>query len=423
MRCLHLLVGLAVVLTYSAKAEAGGSYGSYGSYGSSGGSSGGLVHGSSGGGLLSGLRRSHCCSSFGIIGRLFRWCLRCPLRRLFGRIIRRRLFGWIIWRFFRWRDQSLESPSPCSGDPRAVAGGYTASYSSGGASSGGSSGGYYRAASVSVAPVSHGSSGGYSSHVSYAAPVSYSAPITRSPVVRSSYPVVQSSYPVQGYSSSSYAASPYGTVQPTASGVVQSDPAPMGGSVIDGAIIDHNASYESQKPALDDDAALLTVAVPVESARVTVNGHETTSDGMVRQFMSRGLKEGYLYTYEVVVSYQLSGREMTDTKTIKLRPGDMERMVFHQSEDVSSESNDQSDSQGNETQVSAPAVEQRPETVVKIHVPEDASVILAGNPTHGVGPTRTFRTTQLAAGQSWENYTVVVTTRSQRKECSPATHD
>lgn len=48
-------------------------------------------------------------------------------------------------------------------------------------------------------------------------------------------------------------------------------------------------------------------------------------------------------------------------------------------------------------------------TVVKLHVPENATVNLAGNETKGSGAVRTFRTTQLKPGQRWENYTVRVT--------------
>jgi uncharacterized protein (TIGR03000 family) len=212
---------------------------------------------------------------------------------------------------------------------------------------------------------------------------------------------------------------PSGTVidsssYPVDGSVIHESAAPIGGSVIDGTIIDSGASYESRKPTLDDDAALLTVAVPMESARVTVNGHETTSDGMVRQFMSRGLKDGYLYTYEVVVTYEIDGREQRDTKTIKLRPGDMERMVFQQDSEAAKEESDAATEEAVEEDAEADAKAEKKddttETVVQLYVPANAVVTLAGNETKGFGRVRTFRTTQLAAGQSWENYTVLVST-------------
>jgi uncharacterized protein (TIGR03000 family) len=48
-------------------------------------------------------------------------------------------------------------------------------------------------------------------------------------------------------------------------------------------------------------------------------------------------------------------------------------------------------------------------TVVKLHVPADATVQLAGNEASGEGTVRTFRTNQLKAGEQWLGYTVQVT--------------
>jgi uncharacterized protein (TIGR03000 family) len=45
---------------------------------------------------------------------------------------------------------------------------------------------------------------------------------------------------------------------------------------------------------------------------------------------------------------------------------------------------------------------------VKVEVPEDARVFLSGSPTKQTGKLRTFSSTQLAAGQQWEGYTVRV---------------
>jgi uncharacterized protein (TIGR03000 family) len=50
-----------------------------------------------------------------------------------------------------------------------------------------------------------------------------------------------------------------------------------------------------------------------------------------------------------------------------------------------------------------------PATTVKVLVPADAKVYLAGNETSSTGDAREFTTTKLAAGQSWDNYTVRVT--------------
>ncbi len=260
-------------------------------------------------------------------------------------------------------------------------------------SSGGSSGGRvvrtvsYRSGGSSggrsyVSP-SYSSTGGSSGGLSFATPTtSYSVPM-----------IASSS--LSGYESSTIQSS-YQAYAPSSESIADSAPA------ADESDVDEDERYLATKPALDDDAALLTVAVPSETALVTVNGHETTSEGVFRQFMSRGLKEGYLYTYVVKVTYDVDGQSKTESREVKLRPGDTERVVFEPptsdepvKEDVTVV-----------TPASAPVV-----TVVKLHVPADAVVNLAGNDTNGNGKVRTFRTTQLKSGDQWTDYTVRVTTK------------
>ena len=48
------------------------------------------------------------------------------------------------------------------------------------------------------------------------------------------------------------------------------------------------------------------------------------------------------------------------------------------------------------------------QTAVTLNVPADAKVVLAGNETAAVGETRTFRTSQLKAGDRWDDYVVEV---------------
>ncbi len=291
-------------------------------------------------------------------------------------------------------------------------GGYSSYYgaSSYGASSGGSSGGYSSAYGGSVGGYNSygtGYSAGYGgsygsgyggSYGSTHSAVPYASPAYTTPAYGAGYgaPMAPTTGFVSPYSSSSVAPAmsyPMASAAPAGlNSVASSSQSQIDAQVVDG-------DYSVGKPAMDDDAALLTVAVPVESAVVTVNGHETTSDGLVRQFMSRGLKDGYLYTYEVVVQYEVDGQPRTDKRTIKLRPGDMERIVFSEiDEEADIEDADLGD---------VPATS-KPETVVRLHVPADARVTLAGNPTNGQGETRTYRTQQLAAGQSWDDYTVEV---------------
>jgi uncharacterized protein (TIGR03000 family) len=144
--------------------------------------------------------------------------------------------------------------------------------------------------------------------------------------------------------------------------------------------------------SVEADAAMLTVLVPAD-AKVTVNDHPTSSGGALRQFKSKGLKDGFVYTYVVKATFQVNGSETTETKSIQLRPGDVERVEF--SAPVA--------------QVKVAEPENIVVTVVKLHVPATAQVELAGNPTKGSGSERTFRTRQLKSGQKWAGYTIRVT--------------
>lgn len=166
------------------------------------------------------------------------------------------------------------------------------------------------------------------------------------------------------------------------------------------SLADSNDSdrYETAKPAIDADSVLMTIKVPSE-AMVTVNDRETESDGEIRQFMSSGLKEGYVYTYVVKVQYDANGETMVHTKSVDLRPGDVEEIEFDIPATLQTEKQQQDDSVANEEVI----------TVVRLNVPADAKVSLAGNETSGFGAVRTFRTKQLKQGQQWEDYTVQVT--------------
>lgn len=434
MRCFHLLVCLAFALTLSVNADAGGSYGSYGSYGS-GGSSGGASYGSSGGaqggyssggGLLSRMHArfaarhsgssggSYGASSGGSSGGFYTASYASSGSS--GGYSQGGLFSRLRAHIDAKRARHAARRSARTG---YYANAYSAGgYSSGGASSGGSSGGYYSPA-VNFTSLSHGSSGGYAS------------------------PRIQSNYPIDGYSVDSYPSEYYPSeyypsdnfvpadqnAYPTEDNSLRGDSSGNGsdpardanstnssdaekaGDALGDSVIDDSVRYEAQKPTLDDDTALLTVAVPVDSAHVTVNGRDTTSNGTVRQFMSRGLKPGYVYAYEVVVTYNVNGQEQTDVKTIKLRPGDAERLVFQQDAAVGAEevtpAEETLDTDSTDVEVNA-AADGATETVVQLFVPANAVVTLAGNETKGFGRVRTFRTTQLAAGQSWTDYTVSV---------------
>ncbi len=200
------------------------------------------------------------------------------------------------------------------------------------------------------------------------------------------------------------------TVSPaysSGSTIIQSDPIieqPMIERSLNDTIVpsSHSIQYESAKPAIESDAAILTVSVP-QNATVTVNEHPTTSGGSVRKFMSQGLKQGYVYTYVVKVTYDRDGDQKTDSQEVKLRAGETKALNF----ETAATQTDAAD-QIDDSSASSQPVDQDLVTVVQLHVPSDAKVTLAGNPTNGNGVLRTFRTNRLTAGQQWKGYTVQV---------------
>lgn len=138
--------------------------------------------------------------------------------------------------------------------------------------------------------------------------------------------------------------------------------------------------------------ASINVAMP-EDAKVYVNDKLTTSKGAERKFVSRGLREGMTYSYTVRVEYEKDGKPVTENEEVKLGAGESVSLTFPRAKaDALAESPD----------------EEPVRTEVKVTVPEDASVFLSGAPTKQTGELRTYSTTQLAAGQAWDNYTVRV---------------
>ena len=57
-------------------------------------------------------------------------------------------------------------------------------------------------------------------------------------------------------------------------------------------------------------------------------------------------------------------------------------------------------------------------TSLTLNVPTDARVWLAGNPTASSGAVRHFDTSSLAAGKTWRNYEIKVTTVVDGREAT-----
>ena len=140
-----------------------------------------------------------------------------------------------------------------------------------------------------------------------------------------------------------------------------------------------------------DGNALLTVHVPNE-ARVFVNNLATSSSGSDRTFVSRNLRWGARYNYEVRAEIVRDGKSVTETKSVELAANENAELNF---------------TFAKPEQTAAKA------TVLKVHVPADAKVYLAGKETRSAGEVREFTTSKLAEGQEWTNYTIrAVVTRN-----------
>ncbi len=141
--------------------------------------------------------------------------------------------------------------------------------------------------------------------------------------------------------------------------------------------MDSELQLVSNSTEASSDEIQLTVNVS-ETAKVFVNGNPTTSTGTLRQFVSRDLDVNQEYRFEVRVEDVVDGKEVSDSKTVVLAPGQGEVISF----DLRSPN--------------SPI-----ETVLTLNVPEDAKVTLAGNTTKTTGDARTYRTKELKLGEVW----------------------
>jgi uncharacterized protein (TIGR03000 family) len=142
-------------------------------------------------------------------------------------------------------------------------------------------------------------------------------------------------------------------------------------------------------PVQTDGTTSIKVKLP-EGAKVFVNDAPTTSTGSDRNYVSRGLRSGMTYAYNIRVEYMRDGEPVSESEQVKLRAGQSVSLTFGQSDESVAETTE-------------PV-----ETEVKVEVPEDARVFLSGAPTKQTGTSRTYSSSQLAAGQQWEGYTVRV---------------
>jgi uncharacterized protein (TIGR03000 family) len=196
------------------------------------------------------------------------------------------------------------------------------------------------------------------------------------------------------YGSSGGSSGSYGSSGGSSGGAVYYSSPVQGGKVygspVEGGTIvipDAGGAGELTPPDPGDQAgvrssATLTVNVP-QDAKIFVNGVQTKSLGAERSYVSRGLQRGLNYTYEVRAEVERDGKKIEETKVVSMRAGQNSQLAF----DLKSAAMT---------------------TLLTVHVPEAAKVSLAGNETKSTGAVREFKTTKLAAGETWDSYTVSV---------------
>ena len=126
--------------------------------------------------------------------------------------------------------------------------------------------------------------------------------------------------------------------------------------------------------------AVLQVDVP-QGAQIYVNNRLTTTKGAQRKYVSKNLKHGKDYKFNVEAVVERNGGEVALSKEVVLRAGRRSMVSFD--------------------------FEQPVLTQLTVKVPENAKIELCGNETAAKGKIRNFRT-RLKPGQTWENYNVTV---------------
>jgi uncharacterized protein (TIGR03000 family) len=164
------------------------------------------------------------------------------------------------------------------------------------------------------------------------------------------------------------------------------------------------ASYFS-----DPNSILISISVP-DGAQVYVNGTLTHSTGSERTFVSRNLEPGRRYKYEVRAEVERNGAPASESKIVYVTAGDETQLAFatdaaQPAEKVASKPKA---AEGKEAPASAlkAGSERPPRTTLKLHVPQDAKVLLSGIATKSTGTVRIFSTDQLPAGKTWNDYMV-----------------
>jgi uncharacterized protein (TIGR03000 family) len=77
----------------------------------------------------------------------------------------------------------------------------------------------------------------------------------------------------------------------------------------------------------DADKVLIDVTVPAD-AKITLQGAKTTQTGSVRRFVSPPIAAGYQYAYNIQATWMEHGREVSQSRSFTVRPGDVVHVTF-----------------------------------------------------------------------------------------------
>jgi uncharacterized protein (TIGR03000 family) len=150
---------------------------------------------------------------------------------------------------------------------------------------------------------------------------------------------------------------------------------------------------------VDSRSIQLTINVP-EDARVIINDRPTTTEGGERTYVVRGAQAGTSYTFVVRAEFDRDGRTSTETKEIVLRAGQSSALAFNIQPTI------------------GPSVtaDQLANTRLKLHVPENSKVFLAGTEMKQNAGLCVFETDRLQEGEKLKDYNVRVTFMADGKE-------
>jgi uncharacterized protein (TIGR03000 family) len=135
---------------------------------------------------------------------------------------------------------------------------------------------------------------------------------------------------------------------------------------------------------------VIEVSVPAD-AKVTVNDNVTSSTGPSRSYVSNSLAAGQTYLYNFRVEFEQNGETVVKNEAVKLSAGDRVALSF-----------------GANDELQLSAATGATKTELKLSVPTEAKVFLAGAETAQTGVERTYATHRLNEGEKWDGYTVRV---------------